>query len=102
MQLLNASVLDRFTRKHTDAAQWIAAWRLTVERAAWSSIDDVRKIFPSADGVKLRPGVVVTVFNVKGNEYRLITSIAYVRQAVYVLDAMSHAEYDKEKWKRKL
>jgi mRNA interferase HigB len=42
------------------------------------------------------------VFNVKGNEYRLLTTINYRQQQVYVLEVMTHAEYSKQKqWKRR-
>ena len=96
------AVLDRFTRKHSDAADWIAYWRIDVLRADWRSIEDVRAIYPAADGVRLKSGTIVTVFNVKGNEYRLLTSIFYQRGIVYVLDAMTHGEYSKNHWKKRL
>ena len=100
--LLNAPVLDRFERRHVDAGHWIAQWRTVVGKASWQSIEDVRRIYPSADGVKVRSGTVITVFNVKGNEYRLLTSIFYQKQIVYVLQAMTHAEYSKNYWKKRL
>ena len=46
--------------------------------------------------------VVVTVFNVKGNEYRLLTVMRYRAQQVYVIDVLTHAEYSKGKWKDRL
>ncbi|KHG39820.1 MAG: type II toxin-antitoxin system HigB family toxin [Aphanizomenon flos-aquae KM1D3_PB] len=39
------------------------------------------------------------VFNIKGNSYRLIVSIDYAIQTVYYKYFLTHAEYDKEKWK---
>jgi mRNA interferase HigB len=102
MLLLNVPALDRFTRKHRDAAHWIAEWRVAVERAEWQCLDDVRTMYSSADGVKVRSGAIVTIFNVKGNEYRLLTSILYQRQLVYVLEGMTHAEYSRNQWKKRL
>lgn len=55
----------------------------------------------AADGVKLKSGLVVTIFNVKGNEYRLLTSIDYAGGIVEVLEVPTHAEYDKNLWKAK-
>lgn len=55
---------------------------------------DLRKTFPSADKVGN-----YTVFNIGGNNDRLITLIYYPRQLVQVKDVLTHAEYDKEKWK---
>jgi mRNA interferase HigB len=86
-------------RKHSDARRWIEAWVATVEDADWKSLGDVRADYPSADGVKLESEIVVTVFNVKGNVYRLLTNINYIGQVVLVLELMTHAEYDKQKWK---
>ena len=85
-------------RRRASVARLVAA---TAEAARWQSIRDVRIAYPSADGVKLNSGIVVTVFNVRGNEYRLLTSISYQRQDVYVL-VLTHAEYDNDKWKGRL
>src|SRR5437773_1894123 len=55
---------------------------------------------PYADGgVKVKSGGKVTVFDVGGNNYRLIVTIAYKAQAVTVLEVMTHAEYSKHLWK---
>jgi mRNA interferase HigB len=42
------------------------------------------------------------VFNVHGNDYRLVTDIHYNRGKIYVLKVMTHAEYDKGRWKNEL
>lgn len=41
----------------------------------------------------------MTVFDVGGNNYRLIVAIAYSARAVTVLEAMTHVEYSKQLWK---
>jgi mRNA interferase HigB len=99
MELVNLKAVDRFARKHRDAARWLANWVDIATAAAWQDIQDVRRQFPSADGVMLRTHVVVTVFNVKGNEYRLLTIIHYSAQRVVILDVMTHEEYDRNRWK---
>jgi mRNA interferase HigB len=40
-----------------------------------------------------------TVFNIKGNKYRLIVAIDYGTQQIYYKNFLTHAEYDKEEWK---
>lgn len=101
MLLIGQDVLTKSARRHADARSWIAGWVVTVERAGWRSLDELRLDYPSADGVKLRSGVVVTVFNVKGNEYRLLTIVNYPGQSVSVLELLTHAEYDKQRWKER-
>lgn len=43
----------------------------------------------------------LTVFDIGGNKYRLIASIHYNVGQVYILDVLTHAEYDRNSWKRK-
>lgn len=99
MLLIGQDVLVKARRKHADIRGWIQLWVATVEEATWTSLEDVRVDYQSADGVKLKTRVVVTVFNVKGNEYRLLTHVDYAGQVVQVLELLAHAEYDKERWK---
>jgi mRNA interferase HigB len=76
-------------------------WRHAVTAAAWGSLRDVRQLYRAADGVKLKSGAVVTVFDVSPNAYRLLAVIDYKLQLVAVLDVLTHDEYDRENWKRK-
>ena len=41
----------------------------------------------------------MTVFNIKGNEYRLLTLVDYENAIVVIKDVLTHAEYDKGAWK---
>lgn len=99
MKLIGQEVLGKFKKKHADARGWIDTWARAVEQATWQSIDDVRKTYPHADGVKLDSGNVVTVFNCRGNDYRLLCFIGYAIETVQVLEVIAHAEYTKDFWK---
>ncbi len=72
-----------------------------VEKAKWDHINDVRRIFPSADAVKVKSGRTATVFNIGGNKYRLITAIHYNKKKIFILDILNHADYSKGSWKEK-
>lgn len=99
MRLIGQDVLRKAIRKYTDTRKWLESWAATVEDAHWQNLDDLRADYPSADGVKLRSRIVITVFNVKGNEYRLLTNINFGIQTVLVLELLTHAAYDKDQWK---
>ena len=60
---------------------------------------DVVAIAGSNLQVKARSGETLTVFNISGNEYRLIARIRYDCRLVNVRIVLTHAEYDKGKWK---
>jgi mRNA interferase HigB len=102
MILVGADVLRRAGRDHPDAKAPIDAWVDLVEIGNWRNINEVREVYPHADGVKLRSGTVVTVFNIVGNRYRLLTVIGYTQQKVSVELFLTHAEYNKDKWKQVL
>ena len=102
MRLIAPKRLVQYGRQHPDARASLGAWRAVAERANWSSIQDVRKDFPTADGVEVRSGRTATVFNVRGGNYRLITAIHYNRKIVFVMRFLTHAAYDKDAWKEQL
>jgi mRNA interferase HigB len=106
MTVLNTRALKQFAKKHRDATVPLERWMQLVQTADWSSIVDVRKVFPNADGVavKLKGGstLIVTVFNIKGNEYRLITVLDFPGARAIVRDVLTHADYDKDAWKDRL
>lgn len=89
-------------RRHPDAAGPLLAWITATEGANWRNLKEVHDVFRHADAVKVESGRTVTVFNIGGNKYRLMTAISYPIGAVNVLALLTHAEYDKKKWKKTL
>jgi mRNA interferase HigB len=76
--------------EHGDLGESLDIWYRIAKRAEWRSLADVRQIFPSADGVG-----AYTVFNIKGNRYRLICEINYGTSRVYIRQVLTHADYSK-------
>ena len=95
--VISRRVLADFWRAHPDAQEPLAAWYQVAASVSWRSLSDVRATYPQADPVER-----LTVFNIGGNKYRLITRIEYERQEVYIRNVLTHAEYDREDWKRDL
>ena len=102
MRVISKPRLRAFWHKYSDAEKPLMAWWKSTLKADWSSIQDVRSTFSHADAVKLSSGLVVTVFNIAGNKYRLIARIVYEYRRVYVKSVLTHAEYNKENWKVQL
>jgi mRNA interferase HigB len=94
MHIISYKRLREFVKRHADAQQALDNWYKVASRANWENLVEVQSVFPKAEAVSN-----FTVFNIKGNHYRLIVSIEYEKQLIYVKYVLTHAEYDQEKWK---
>lgn len=94
MRIISKKALREFWLKHADAEESLLAWYRVVKAATWRHLADVKTIYPHADLVG-----DLTVFNIKGNDYRLIVRINYVHQVIYIKAVETHANYDKDRWK---
>lgn len=102
MRLITWKRLEQWSREHADARHWLDAWGAAVIEAEWKNLGQVRETYPHADEVIVESERPVTVFNVRGNRYRMITAIHYNTQCVYAMRFMAHAEYSKDQWKKTL
>lgn len=102
MRIITHKRIVKFGRKHPAARAFLIRWHGIVKRAEWRSLADARRVYPHADAVRVDSGRTVTVFNVAGNKFRLLAALHYDRNRVYVLDLLTHAEYDTMKWRERL
>jgi mRNA interferase HigB len=102
VRIIKVAFLKAAAGKYPKAASYLETWRETVEKAWWRSLADVRLAYPAADGVRMRSGRKVIVFNVCGNDYRLIAAAHFNTQIIFTLRFLTHAEYTKDKWKNEL
>ena len=91
--------LREFWSRHPDAETPLTDWHKTARKAEWRKLNDVQKTYSSADSVKGRSGRNVVVFNIGGNKYRLIADILYDAQVIYICAVLTHAEYNRNRWK---
>jgi mRNA interferase HigB len=91
MNVIARRTLVAFWTAHPTAEAPLGAWYRIVRRATWTSFQDLRGTFNSADHVSDNK----VVFNVGGNNYRLVGLVAYRTRRVFVLWVGTHAEYDK-------
>ncbi|MEW6491190.1 MAG: type II toxin-antitoxin system HigB family toxin [Cyanobacteriota bacterium] len=94
MRIISRRTLREFWEKHSTAQTGLLLWYQRVSDSEFQNFNELRQVFPSADQVDN-----FTVFNISGNNYRLITYIDYDYQLVFIRAVLTHAEYDKENWK---
>lgn len=91
MRLVGRDKLDEFAGAHADARSWIENWIADTEAARWRTPQEIKRSYASASFLADN----VTVFNVKGNKYRLEVRAAYNTAVVVVRWIGTHAEYTK-------
>ena len=94
MNIISLKRIREFSFTHRDAGPSLMAWYKTAKKCNWQSLAELRKVYPSADSVGR-----YTVFNIRGNKYRLIARIVYRSQTLFVVAVMTHEEYNLGKWK---
>ena len=90
MRVITLKPLKEFCLKHPRAMQAVLAWGEEARVAAWRTPQDIKQHYSSASFLAKNR----VVFNIKGNEYRLVVAVAYRLQAVYIKFVGTHAEYD--------
>ncbi|MEG5055885.1 MULTISPECIES: type II toxin-antitoxin system HigB family toxin [unclassified Microcoleus] len=94
MHIISYRRVREYSETHADCGEALDNWFKIASKAKWSNLIEVQSVFPKAEAVG-----GFTVFNIKGNNYLLIVSIDYESKLIYIKYILTHAEYDKEKWK---
>ena len=95
MKVLGTEVLDKAKRAHGDLTSAVATWLMIARESKWKNLNEVRLTWRNTDCVKGK-----TIFNIKGNSYRLIAMVNYASQTIVVKMLVSHAEYSKGEWNK--
>ena len=97
MRVIARSTLNHFVENRVDrkfqrnVKAQLDAWYAEVEKAAWKTSAELKQQYRSASIVSSER----VVFNIKGNEYRLLVAINYDYQVLLILWLGTHKEYDK-------
>lgn len=94
MHVISKKMLREFWEKYPKARTPLEEWYHVARVAEWESFADVRETRADADQIGR-----FTVFDIGGNKYRLIATIHFNRGKLFVRRVLTHAEYDKGKWK---
>ncbi len=95
MKVIHWGRARQFFRKHRAAEAPLKSWKTAVQALEWKNFADVRKSFTTADWVEGK-----IVFDIKGNDFRLIAIAQFENGKLYIRHVLTHEEYDKGDWKR--
>jgi mRNA interferase HigB len=94
VEILNIRIIDQFVQKHAGSEAALKDWITKTKAANWENNADVQKTFNSADHL----GNQKFIFNIGGNNFRMVAMVWIEAERVYLLKLMTHAEYDKGKF----
>ena len=91
MHVLKQKTLKDFWQKHANAEGPLKAWYAEASQASWENSSDIKSKYRSADFLAGNR----VIFNIGGNNYRLIVDVRYSAKIVFIKFIGTHAEYDK-------
>jgi mRNA interferase HigB len=94
MRIVGREELRDFATKHPDCRTWFSNWIADTERARWQTSQDIKARYVTSSFL----GENVVIFNVRGNEYRLVVKVLYQTSIVIVLWVGKHTEYVKKQF----
>lgn len=89
MHVISLKALRDFWATHPVAESPLRHWHTVIEKTTFADFNDLRATFPSADYVK-----PYTIFNVGGNNLRVVAAVHYDASRVYIRWVLTHAQYD--------
>ena len=94
MRVISRKILRDYCQSHADTCDALYDWYRVASKAKWQNLTEVQATYKTAEAVGN-----FTVFNIKGNKYRLIVGIDYISGTIYYKYLLTHADYDKDRWK---
>ncbi len=91
MRVVAKKTLRNYWEKHADVQSPLESWYHEAKKASWKNPNDVKKYYPSASIIANNR----VVFNIKGNQYRLIIKCNYDYGIVWIRFIGTHSAYDK-------
>jgi mRNA interferase HigB len=91
MRVVSFRRIKEFSILHADAEISLCKWFRVTESSSWNNLNDIKKTFSLVDYI----GNDRFVFNIKGNDYRLVAIIIFASKKVYIRFIGTHDEYSK-------
>lgn len=93
MRIISFAIIRNYIAKHADADVPLRDWYKKTQKANWSTFADMKKTFNSVDYV----GNDRYVFDIKGNTYRIIAIVIFIKKKVFMRFVGTHEEYERIK-----
>jgi mRNA interferase HigB len=94
MHVISRKKLVEFWQTYPDARDQLAGWFKVADKAAWGRWADVQAAYPRASYYKC-----CLIFNICGGAYRLVVRRSLNWKTLFVVAVMTHAEYDRGRWR---
>lgn len=94
MNVISRKTLIGAYNKYADAKSKLEAWYKEVSKTEWNCPADIKQRFSSASFLKNN----IVIFNIQGNKYRLVVSVAYKTKKVFIKWFGTHSKYDKKEF----
>ncbi len=91
MRIIAHRTIVKYWTVHADSRIALENWYQITKSANWNNLQDIKIKFNSVDYV----GNQRYVFNIKGNNYRLVVKILFVQKIIYIRFIGTHEEYEK-------
>ena len=91
VRIFAKSSLRKYWEKHQDTEQHLKTWCDTAMNLDWKTPNDVKQTYSNASILKNSR----IVFNIRGNDYRLVTKFNFEKQWIFIKFIGTHDEYDK-------
>lgn len=91
MRIIAWKKLRQFCARYPDAEHYLRTWYRDAKMSDWKSPNDIRRVYATASVV----GNKRVVFNIRGNNYRLVAAVNFGLKIVYIRFIGTHKEYDK-------
>jgi len=99
MHVISMKPLRDFMTKYVDAATPLKTWWKLAKHGRFQNFAELKQTFGSVDIVSVKK-CDFYVFDIGGNKYRLIATIHFNTQRLFVRHVLTHKEYDAGGWKK--
>ncbi len=90
-RIIAKRTLREFWEKHAEVEQYLKTWYDTAKHSDWKTPNDIKSTYANASILKNER----VVFNIKGNDYRLVVKFNFEKSWIFIRFIGTHAEYDK-------